>query len=135
MKWWEYLILIAIFYVGYLISSFSIIGPSTCVNFAIPFSKKMQREGGVDTTRIIKANRMTVIIWFIINTAALVVLFLFVPLKYAVPYAAGCVLCYLFGVRKTRMNTSNLQDYYRSYKSLVQQNDIEAFENYISQYL
>lgn len=134
MKWWEYVILAVVFYAGWMVSAYSLIVPSICVNFGIPFSKRIQRESGVDTTNIIKANRMTVLFWLIIDTIALVLLIFIVPRQYALAYAAGCVVCLLFGIGKTRQSPSNIADYINSYRKLISESDLEAFDNYMSQF-
>lgn len=134
MKWWEYIILAVAFYVGWMVSAYSVIVPSICVNFGIPFSKRIQRECGVDTTSIIKAGRMTVLFWLVVDIMALALLIFVVPRQYALSYCAGCVVCFLFGIGKTRQSPSNVADYINSYRKLISESDLEAFDNFMSQF-
>lgn len=134
MRWWEYIILVVVFYAGSMVSAFSIIIPSICVNFGIPFSKIIQRECGINTSRIIKVSRKTVFIWLVINLAALAVLIFVIPLKYTAAYCAGCVFCFLTGVGRTKMNAANISDYYITYRKYIAESDLEAFDAFMSQF-
>lgn len=129
MKWWQYLICIILLYVGYIQASFSILTPMMCVNFGLPFSREIEESTGLSVTKIRKAMKRTIFIWFAINSVVLFVILFFVPSVYACAYAIGVCLI-VFQIGKTKKNRANIEDFYMTYGKFYMYENKEKFDNF-----
>jgi len=129
MRWWQYLICITVLSVGSIQASFSVLVPMICVNFGLPFSREIEEFTGLSVTKIRKAMKKTIFIWFVINLIALFFFLFFVPMAYSQAYAIGVCLT-IFQIGKTRKNKSNIEDFYITYSKFYGGENKEKFDDF-----
>lgn len=130
--WWNYLICYVCLVIGKLQAAYSIIIPMICVNFGFPFTTEIEQNTGVSTTRVRNKLKKTISFWAIINFAAFVVLYYFVPLAYSLAYTIGALLT-IFNIGQTKKNSTNICDYYNAYINDFPAEHRERVENYLKE--
>ena len=130
MSWWNYLICFVCLFIGKMQAAFSIIVPMICVNFAFPFTKEIEQNTGVSTTKVRKKIKKTIWFWAIINLIAFILLSSFVPLAYFLAYSIG-VLLTIFNIGQTKKNPSNIADYCNAYINDYPTEHKERVEGYL----
>ena len=104
--------LILFFWVGLLVTGFTLLSILICIFFAIPSTVKLKKAGFlIERAPIIRNYWITVFILLIVFSGVTLSIFSFTSALSIKGYMLGLIFVFVFGLRKVGTNPDNVSDY------------------------
>lgn len=130
---WKIILFVVAWTIGQVTASATVIMPLCCLRMGIPFTNQVQKETGIDLAMVKRTYKRSAKLWLVIDLIIISILFWFVPLLYAVAFAAGTFLTLLIGFRQTGINENNIMDFLRLALPKLEESEQITVLKYVNQ--